>query len=204
MGAESRPWRTSSLVAEAATAINGKRKAARGCGLFVSPRTFCGRHISRAVLPATDVCLCIAGICPPPRRPSSRRHACLCVGRPGDRIRLATGPQADESYATVAVVGSTAWSWVPVIAELCPSRNRWPPKDDGNSLGRPSPKGRAAEGRASAARASARRGGTGICSPRADRGASGWEVGGGCAAVLGKVACRGAGDLRDRHYPRVP
>ena len=55
MGAESRPWTTSSLVAEAATAINGKRKAARGCALFVSPRTFCGRHISRAVLPATDV-----------------------------------------------------------------------------------------------------------------------------------------------------
>ena len=55
MGAESRTWTTSSLVAEAATAINGKRKAARGCALFVSPRTFCGRHISRAVLPATDV-----------------------------------------------------------------------------------------------------------------------------------------------------
>jgi hypothetical protein len=40
------------------------------CALFVPPRTFRGRHISRAVLHATDVCLCIAGICPPWRRPS--------------------------------------------------------------------------------------------------------------------------------------
>ena len=43
-----------------------------------------------------------------------------------------------------------------------------------------------------------------LLSESGSRGSSGWEVGGGCAAVLGIVAWRGAGDLRDRPHPRRP
>ena len=83
MGAESRPWTTSSLVSEGATG-NQRQAQGRSRVRFVRLAAhLLRRHISRAVLPATDVCLCIAGICPPPRRPSSRRKPRLRGRRRG-------------------------------------------------------------------------------------------------------------------------
>jgi hypothetical protein len=73
MGAESRPWTASSLVAEAATAINGKRKAARGCA-FVRLAAHLLRTPHQSSSPSRYGRLPVyasRGICPPPRRPSS-------------------------------------------------------------------------------------------------------------------------------------
>ena len=103
MGAESRTWTTSSLVAEAATAINGKRKAARGCALFVSPRTFCGRHISRAVLPATDVAYVHRGHLP-----------AVAVGPPHGNKRV-SDQCSDACFPAECSIGRTPASrdWLP-------------------------------------------------------------------------------------------